>query len=139
MASNGHAQDAVTREALRDALQRLQPMADSHIIDETIVDAYCRFAATYGDIRKICAALGALTEGQPSSLGHTDLRAAILETAAGIADAIDSGRGNEKYIAKAIRDYAKSGYWVRDIATLQAPALPSTMLRSPSSDQGDAA
>lgn len=42
-----------------------------------------------------------------------------LERAALIAEAIDSGRGNEKEIAKAIRDLAKSGYWV-------APSVPST-------------
>lgn len=34
-----------------------------------------------------------------------------LERAAQIAEAIDSGRGNEKQIAKAIRELAQKGYW----------------------------
>jgi hypothetical protein len=34
-----------------------------------------------------------------------------LEIAANIAESIDSGRGNEKIIAHAIRDVAKRGYW----------------------------
>jgi hypothetical protein len=41
-----------------------------------------------------------------------DLVREWLERAALIAEAIDSGRGNEKEIARAIRDLAKRGYWV---------------------------
>lgn len=45
-----------------------------------------------------------------------------LDIAANIAESIDSGRGNEKEIARAIRRVAKDGYWTRD-----GSLVPSTL------------
>lgn len=53
-----------------------------------------------------------------------------LERAALIAEAIDSGRGNEKEIAKAIRELAKRGYWV---GPSMPPAARETEATEPSS------
>lgn len=49
-----------------------------------------------------------------------------LEIAANIAEAIDSGRGNEKEIASAIRRVANQGYWTRDDYKLAGSGFTSS-------------
>jgi hypothetical protein len=70
-------------------------------------DVRCARCGSSGDVFMMCAGCQSPLSTPPSVALNAGDRNAVIENCAKIAEAIDSGRGNEKEIAKAIRALAR--------------------------------